>query len=107
MWNAALAGAVTMAGPTARLLGTETGDGETKRPNVLFLLSDDHRADAIAALGNPVIKTPNMDRLVRNGVAFKNAYCMGSKSNAVSLSAIGLELKVVVDQFREQVQNVE
>ncbi|MCK5930740.1 TIGR00255 family protein [Fulvimarina manganoxydans] len=34
-----------------------------------------------------------------------NTIC--SKSNAVSLSAIGLELKVVVDQFREQVQNVE
>ena len=36
-----------------------------RRPNVLFLLTDDQRADTIAALGNPVIKTPNLDRLAR------------------------------------------
>ena len=35
----------------------------TRRPNVLFVLTDDQRADTIGALGNPVIKTPNLDRL--------------------------------------------
>ena len=41
-----------------------------KRPNVLFLLTDDQRPDTIAALGNPHIKTPHLDALVRarNGV---------------------------------------
>lgn len=43
------------------------------RPNVLILFADDQRADTIAALGNPVIKTPNLDRLVRRGVAFDRA----------------------------------
>jgi len=54
-----------------------------KRPNVLFLFADDQRADSIAALGNPVTKTPNLDRLVDTGFVFRNAYCMGSTSGAV------------------------
>lgn len=44
------------------------------RPNVLLLLSDDQRADTIAALGNPIIRTPNLDRLVRAGTVFDRAF---------------------------------
>src|SRR5687767_12431362 len=54
-----------------------------KRPNVLFLFSDDQRADTIAALGNPHIQTPNLDRLVKRGASFTRAYCMGSMQGAV------------------------
>src|SRR5579862_5185761 len=43
------------------------------RPNVLFLLTDDQRADTIHALGNAVIQTPNLDRLARSGLVFRNA----------------------------------
>lgn len=43
------------------------------RPNVLFLLADDLRPDAIAALGNPVIRTPHLDRLARRGQCFTHA----------------------------------
>lgn len=52
------------------------------RPNVLFLFADDQRADTIAALGNPLIKTPNLDRLVRRGVAFDRAYMQGGMQGA-------------------------
>lgn len=52
-------------------------------PNVLVLFSDDQRADTIAALGNRHIKTPNLDKLVRNGTAFTRAYCMGAMQGAV------------------------
>jgi arylsulfatase A-like enzyme len=52
-------------------------------PNILFLCSDDQRADTIAALGNPNIKTPNLDRLVGEGTAFTNAFCQGSTVTAV------------------------
>lgn len=45
-----------------------------KRPNILFVMTDQQRADTIAALGNSHIVTPNMDRLVRRGVTFTNAY---------------------------------
>jgi arylsulfatase A-like enzyme/metal-dependent hydrolase (beta-lactamase superfamily II) len=51
--------------------------------NILFLLADDQRADTIAALGNSHIKTPNLDRLVREGTAFTRAYRMGSLQGAV------------------------
>ncbi|MBT8036599.1 MAG: sulfatase-like hydrolase/transferase [Verrucomicrobiae bacterium] len=54
-----------------------------ERPNVLFLFTDDQRADTINALGNPWIETPHIDRLVRSGVAFTNAYIMGGSSPAV------------------------
>jgi arylsulfatase A-like enzyme len=54
-------------------------------PNVLFLLTDDQRADTIAALGNDHIHTPNLDRLVREGFAFRNAYCMGGTQPAVCM----------------------
>jgi arylsulfatase len=44
------------------------------KPNILFIMTDQQRADAIAALGNEDIYTPNMDRLVARGVAFTNGY---------------------------------
>jgi arylsulfatase A-like enzyme len=53
------------------------------KPNILFLFSDDQRADSIAALGNRYIKTPNLDRLVRDGTAVTRAYCMGARQGAV------------------------
>ena len=45
------------------------------RPNVLLFCTDQQRFDTIRALGNPHIRTPNLDRLVGEGVAFTNAYC--------------------------------
>ncbi len=47
---------------------------EKKRPNILHLFTDMQRFDTIHALGNTVIKTPHLDRLCREGVAFTNAY---------------------------------
>lgn len=54
-----------------------------KRPNILVLFSDDQRADTIAALGNPHLRTPHLDGLVRDGTAMTRAYCMGSMQGAV------------------------
>lgn len=56
-----------------------------KKPNILFVFTDDQRWDTIGALGNPEIKTPHCDRLVREGFHFTNAYCMGSMVGAVCL----------------------
>ncbi len=52
------------------------------KPNILFLFNDDQRADTIAALGNPVIKTPNLDRLCKQGMAFTRAYMQGGFNGA-------------------------
>ncbi|MBL8849850.1 MAG: sulfatase-like hydrolase/transferase [Planctomycetaceae bacterium] len=51
----------------------------------MLLVTDDQRADTVAALGNPHIITPNMDRLVHEGFVFHNAYCMGSMQPAVCM----------------------
>lgn len=53
------------------------------RPNIVFLFSDDQRFDTIGALGNSQIRTPNLDRLVREGTSFTRAYCMGAQQGAV------------------------
>ena len=44
-------------------------------PNILWICTDQQRHDTIAALGNPHIRTPNIDRLVRAGAAFDHAFC--------------------------------
>lgn len=58
---------------------------QTRRPNILFLFTDDQRFDTIGALGNKEIITPNMDGLVRSGTTFNRAYIMGSTSGAVCM----------------------
>ena len=45
-----------------------------ERPNVIFFLSDDHRADLLGCAGHPVLKTPVIDRLAQNGVRFQNMF---------------------------------
>jgi arylsulfatase A-like enzyme len=52
------------------------------KPNILFLFADDQRADTVAALGNPVIKTPNLDSLARAGLSFRRAYMQGGFNGA-------------------------
>lgn len=44
-----------------------------KRPNFLFIFTDDHHFQCLGAAGNPHIETPNMDRLARRGLLFTNA----------------------------------
>ena len=63
-------------------LGTATA---AKRPNVLFIFTDDQRPDAFGALGNPDIKTPNMDRIINSGFVFNRAYIQGSMTFATCL----------------------
>ena len=46
-----------------------------KAPNILWICTDQQRYDTIGALGNPYVSTPNIDRLVAEGVAFTHAYC--------------------------------
>lgn len=45
-----------------------------KRPNILFLMTDQHRFDVAGFAGNQVVRTPNLDRLASGGVVFTNAY---------------------------------
>ncbi len=44
------------------------------RPNIIFLLTDDQRDNTFSIAGHPVIKTPNLDKLISQGVRFSNTY---------------------------------
>lgn len=53
--------------------GAAQAEAQGRRPNILFIISDDQRPDTIAALGNRAIQTPNLDRLVHTGTTFTRA----------------------------------
>ena len=55
------------------------------QPNILFLFADDMTYEALHALGNETIQTPNLDRLVRRGTTFTHAYNQGGWSGAVCI----------------------
>ena len=54
--------------------GSWTCNSKQKRPNIVFLLTDDQRWEALGCAGNSIIKTPNMDFLANNGTRFKQAF---------------------------------
>lgn len=56
---------------------------EPKPPNILFIFTDDQRADTVSAYGNPVIRTPHLDSLVARGFSFRTNYNMGAQQGAV------------------------
>lgn len=71
--RAFLAGAA--AGVAAGALARAEEKPVAERPNILWICTDQQRWDTVRALGNPHIRTPNLDRLVETGVAFTHAYC--------------------------------
>jgi len=48
------------------------------RPNFVIMMCDDQRWDAMSLAGNTVLKTPNMDRIGREGIVFRNAFVTNS-----------------------------
>ncbi|WP_245295342.1 sulfatase-like hydrolase/transferase [Manganibacter manganicus] len=56
---------------------SDSRDDQKKKPNIVWFCTDQQRFDTIASLGNPHIRTPAIDRLVRGGVAFTRHYVNG------------------------------
>jgi len=74
--------------PALVLNGCKTfGSSRNKTPpNIIFLLADDQRWDSIGCMGNPIIKTPNIDNLAKKSILFENAFvttsiCMVSRAS--------------------------
>jgi len=67
----AIAGTMATA-PALALAATPPG---AKRPNLLFIYTEGQRADALSIAGHPILQTPNQDRIGREGVRFRNAFC--------------------------------
>jgi len=55
-----------------------TNKNKKSPPNIVFVLTDDQRYDALGCMGNPIIKTPHIDSLAAEGVLFTNTFCTTS-----------------------------
>ena len=51
---------------------------ETKQPNIVYILCDDHRYDFMGNMGHPFLETPHLDAMVENGVQFTHAFVTNS-----------------------------
>ncbi len=88
---------------------TMAAKAKAGRPNVLFILTDDQRWDAMSCAGNPYLKTPNIDRLAHEGILFKNTFCttsLCSPSRASILSGLYAHSHGVVNNFTEYPTNL-
>ena len=48
------------------------------RPNILFIMSDDHASHAISSYGSRINQTPNLDRIADSGMILQNCFCVNS-----------------------------
>ncbi|MEN8774999.1 MAG: sulfatase [Akkermansiaceae bacterium] len=60
-----------------------------ERPNVVFILTDDQRSDALGCMGHPHLETPHIDRLAKEGILFKNHFCTTSLCSPSRASILG------------------
>lgn len=84
----AVAGAAVASSLAPSMLQAQTS---ARRPNLVFFLGEGQRADALSIAGNPILKTPNHDRIGREGVRFQNAFCTNAlcaPARAVALSGM-------------------
>lgn len=58
-------------------------EARDKKPNIVFIIADDHRFDGIGAYGNLVVQTPVLDSLAAEGVRFTSIYTMGGQTAAL------------------------
>lgn len=74
--------------------------GRKSRPNILYIMSDDHAYQAISCYSGKINQTPNIDRLANDGVLFKNSFCTNSicaPSRAVLLTGKHSHLNGQID----------
>lgn len=95
---------VAIAASTSLYLTFDCRAGQPKRPNILIVLCDDLRWNALGCTGNPHIKTPNIDALASQGVLFENSFCttsLCSPSRASILSGLYAHAHGVTNNFTE------
>src|SRR5438046_10135109 len=78
------------AGLGAAALALPSVLAQKKRPNILILFTDDQRFSTLHALNNPEVRTPNMERLMRQGTTFTHAFIMVGTVPAVCMPRRGL-----------------
>jgi arylsulfatase A-like enzyme len=70
------AGALSL-GVGCASLGSAPGQSH-RRPNIIFIMSDDHASHALSCYGSKVNETPNLDRIAEGGMRFTNSFCTNS-----------------------------
>ena len=70
----------------------------TKRPNFLFIITDQHRADHLGCYGNPAVKTPNIDGIAAGGTRWDRFYvanpiCMPNRASIMTGSPTTASLR--------------
>ena len=86
------------------ILALHLATGAAEKPNVLFILCDDLRPDALGCYGSKHVRTPNIDRLASEGALFKNTFCttsLCSPSRASILTGLYAHSHGVRDNFTE------
>lgn len=76
----------------------------SKRPNIVFIMADDHAYQAISAYSNRLIETPNIDRIAKEGMLFTNASVTNSicaPSRAVILTGKHSHINGKIDNLNE------
>src|SRR5688500_15380085 len=71
--NFVLAAVAAFAAPSV-----STASAQDQRPNILFIMADDHGYQAISAYGSKVNQTPNIDRLAKEGMRFDRCFVTNS-----------------------------
>ena len=60
------------------LFGSRAEIDAADKPNIVFILCDDHRYDFLGAMGHPFLETPHLDAMIRNGIQFTHAFVTNS-----------------------------
>jgi arylsulfatase A-like enzyme len=69
---------VSVLGAAALSAVSASGAARQGRPNILFIMADDHSANAISAYGSRINQTPNLDRIAKEGARFDGCFCVNS-----------------------------
>ena len=80
-----------------------TGAG-AKRPNIIFIMTDDHASHALSCYGSKINKTPSLDRIAKEGMLFNNCFCTNSicaPSRAVILTGKHSHINGVTDNRKK------
>ena len=98
---------LVLMGTTQLFAQAQSQSDPDKKPNIIFILTDDQRWDALGHAGNELIHTPEMDRLAEEGAYFKNAMvttpiCAASRATIFT----GLYERTHAYTFQKKLQGV-
>lgn len=81
---------IAAAGSTliSPLLSAAETKKDTKRPNLIFIYHEGQRWDALSATGNSILRTPNQDRIAREGVMFNRSFCTNALCAPSRMTAV-------------------